>query len=79
MNEMPRARYKESHKPINRDRRYEVDQITDGAASPKTVIPQEYWDDMYNRVLMAGRQCGKTRMTCIQVTGIDPMPDEAPF
>lgn len=45
MTDMPRARYKESHKPVNRARRYEVDQITDGAASPKTVIPQEYWED----------------------------------
>ena len=74
MNEMPRARFKESHKPVNRDRRYEVDQITDGAASPKTVIPQEYWDDMDDRI-----KAHFEEGYMFFLDSIPPLPTEAPF
>ena len=45
---MPRSRTKESH--INKDRRYEVDEIsTNSSTNPSTVIPKEYWDDLMER------------------------------
>ena len=46
---IPRAKNKEIHKPINQDRRYEVDEIAVNGSKPRTIIPQEYWEDLEAR------------------------------
>jgi hypothetical protein len=41
---MPKARYKESHKPVNRARLYEIEEISsNSSALPRAIIPPEYW------------------------------------
>lgn len=47
---MPKAKHKESHKPVNPDRRYEVDEIASNSSEkPSRVIPEEYWEDFRRR------------------------------
>lgn len=45
---LPKSQFKESH--INKDRRYEVDEIAANCkGKPSTIIPKKYWDDLKAR------------------------------